>query len=168
MFKILLLLSALILTTSGCSHYGPVQMGSGESGGKQITSCNHNILTFPTDAEAERLDVNLLKNGLKSNDIFTVERKVWPYLWPVYWNSCVVLSLNKTGYERFKLAREKKVQAMQEVTVAPAKSNATGATSSEEDLKNFTHVQNVEQCEELYGRMLMLKGRCRKAIANRQ
>ena len=64
------LLIGLFLSLASCAHYLPLEMGSGESSLKQVTGCGSYILTFPLDQQAERVDVNLIKAGLSSDDIY--------------------------------------------------------------------------------------------------
>lgn len=87
----------VLLLLSSCAHYSPVDMGQGEFSDKELLSCSHKILGFPYSPEKQRIDVILKKHKLNSDDVYSIEKRQWPYFWPLYAQDCTVVSLNKKG-----------------------------------------------------------------------
>lgn len=92
-------LSSLFLFTN-CSHYAPISIGQGEPSNLQIESCTDYILVFPTFGKRKRIDTVLRENNLTPEDVASVESRSWFYLFPLYGNSCTIVSLNKKGAQK--------------------------------------------------------------------
>lgn len=137
--KSLIKLLTLTLFIQSCSHYAPLQMGSGEYSGEETEGCSATILGFPTEAENLRIDSILQRSSLKQEDVYSVEKRYWSYFFPIYSNRCTVLSINKSGLKKYNANYKKSLKMPDETTV-----------SDEQEMKNlharFKNLNSVKSC----------------------
>ncbi len=134
------LIQALILITliSSCSHYGPVQVVGGEYSGREIESCTHSILGFPIDAQKKRLSSTLNQMSLKKEDIYTVEQSSWNYFFPLYTQTCNVITLSKSGSAKYQIQNNLVKEYSQESPLTQSQ--------KEEYKQRFGQLNSIKSC----------------------
>jgi len=96
MNKLTFIALTMFLLFQGCSHYSPLQMGSGEPSGTHVKNCTVVLFGFPVNGKDVRLDKMMTMNNITSKDVFSIEREYWGYLFPLYANHCTIINLNNS------------------------------------------------------------------------
>jgi hypothetical protein len=145
------LLSVLMLVVS-CAHYNPVQYVGGQrnADGASFETCTNYLLTFPIDAKASTIEYAISANGLKENEIYSIEQSLWHYLWPLFSQTCVNLNAN-TNYKRTAPEPVVNINPLPRMEIEP------GVFTTGDPLKD------AEVCEKYTS---LARGNCRKKIHN--
>lgn len=161
------ILGACALSLFGCSYYTTSQMGTGEFADKEVVRCSHQIFTFPLYRTHTRIDHTLVELGLKQSDVYSVEKRIWPWLFPIYFNYCNVISLNKEGAKKVADADSLDYISAVEESRKEAAEQAAEAQGKKTPGKNseFPKAISVDDCEK-YG--FISRDRCRKEVESRQ
>ncbi|MBL7714154.1 MAG: hypothetical protein JNL01_01725 [Bdellovibrionales bacterium] len=99
-------LAALLVVLSSCAHYSHVEMGTGDFSGKQVESCAPYFLLISGQHLRPRLDYALVEHKLDRQHIYSISQRTWPYLYPIYFEKCLVLTLNSEGAKKAKEAED--------------------------------------------------------------
>jgi hypothetical protein len=85
----------------------PLQMGKGTTSMKQIVSCTHNLLGFPANARANTISYILDRYNISTEEVYSIERSYWYYIWPLYSNNCTIVKLNNKFSGKLPQQRKK-------------------------------------------------------------